>query len=57
MNDKILCDSIDCPITYARTQAQRDVEDLVGVRKVLQALDLEGEERREGGPFSMALDW
>lgn len=57
LSDKILCDSIDCPLTYARSQAQRDVEDLVDVRRALDKLDLEGPERREEGPWVGAMDW
>jgi len=28
LNEKIMCDSIDCPVLYARVAAERDVEDL-----------------------------
>lgn len=54
-----MCDSIDCPITYARTQAVRDAEDLVGVREVLAGVE-EGEDGgyRDGKkPFWEALEW
>lgn len=59
-----MCDSIDCPITYARTQAVRDADDLVGVREVLGDVqdgegEGEGEEVMIGGkkPFWEALEW
>ncbi|WVQ70034.1 uncharacterized protein L199_008258 [Kwoniella botswanensis] len=42
--EKILCDSIDCPITYARIGAERDVEDLEEVAELLKELNMEGEE-------------
>lgn len=57
INDKILCDSIDCPLTYARTQAGRDMDDMVEIRKALDVLDLDGEEKRDEGPWASALDW
>jgi DNA polymerase zeta len=57
LNDKILCDSIDCPITYARTQAGRDMDDMVDVRRALDVLDLESPEKKQEGPWGSALDW
>ncbi|WRT67197.1 uncharacterized protein IL334_004163 [Kwoniella shivajii] len=41
VGEKILCDSIDCPITYARTNAKRDVEDLEEIGGLLGELDIE----------------
>lgn len=58
VQEPILCDSIDCPITYARVQATRDAEDLRGVHGVLAQVN-EGDEERVGGrkPFWQALEW
>jgi DNA polymerase zeta len=55
-----MCDSVDCPITYARTQAVRDAEDLVGLRHVLSRVEEDGEEvgeRTGKKPFWNALEW
>ena len=62
LNDRILCDSVDCPVLYARVQAQRDVEDLADVQATLMRLGIEANEkgREEGegeGPFAHAQDW
>lgn len=49
LHERILCDSIDCPITYARTQALRDAEDMSEVGTLLQQLEVGGEtDEREG---------
>lgn len=37
--EKILCDSIDCPVTYARTAAERDAADASSARKLLKELE------------------
>lgn len=61
VHERNLCDSIDCPVLYARVQAHRDVEDLGEVRAVVErmknielddAVDESGE-----GEFGHALDW
>lgn len=58
-----MCDSIDCPITYARTQAQRDVEDLGDVQAILGQLrlgsdiDKDKDEGEVDGAFAHAWDW
>lgn len=41
--EKILCDSIDCPNTFARVAAEREVEDLEDVGELLLELKLEDE--------------
>jgi len=61
LNDRILCDSIDCPVLYARVQAQRDVEDLGDVSEILAKLEVGAEEMEESevgqGAFDHAVDW
>jgi hypothetical protein len=60
-----MCDSIDCPITYARVQATRDVEDLRGVEGVLETIinergEMDGDAiagENEEKPFWQALEW
>jgi hypothetical protein len=57
-----MCDSIDCPMTYARVQATRDVEDLKGVQEVLASVVHEGGAGTGGGsgdkrPFWEAMEW
>lgn len=37
--EKILCDSIDCPVTYARTAAERDAADAASARTLLKELE------------------
>nr|XP_019042303.1 DNA polymerase zeta subunit [Kwoniella bestiolae CBS 10118]OCF21233.1 DNA polymerase zeta subunit [Kwoniella bestiolae CBS 10118] len=49
--EKILCDSIDCPITYARVGAERDVEDLEDVVGLVRELDLGEGQAGEGMEF------
>ena len=46
MQDKVLCDSIDCPVMYARVAASRDVEELADIPDLVKDLDEEA-----------ALDW
>nr|XP_018263770.1 DNA polymerase zeta subunit [Kwoniella dejecticola CBS 10117]OBR85928.1 DNA polymerase zeta subunit [Kwoniella dejecticola CBS 10117] len=48
VGEKIMCDSIDCPITYARINAERDVEDLEDVGELLRDLQL-GQNHDDGG--------
>jgi len=52
-----MCDSVDCPITYARVQATRDVDDLKGVQGVLK--EVVAEEGVEVGKkaFWEAMEW
>ncbi|RXK35490.1 hypothetical protein M231_07268 [Tremella mesenterica] len=35
----ILCDSVDCPVLYAKVKAEREMEDLGGVREVIGSLE------------------
>lgn len=67
VHEPILCDSIDCPITYARIQATRDAEDLKGVQEVLDSV-INDPGPEEGGavqvtdgeekePFWQAMEW
>ncbi|WVO13980.1 hypothetical protein L204_101605 [Cryptococcus depauperatus] len=43
--EKILCSSIDCPLTYARSAAQRDLEDLEDIDDQIRRLsEANGEE-------------
>lgn len=42
VGEKVLCDSIDCPITYARVRAEGDVEDVRVLMGEMGALDLDG---------------
>lgn len=49
MNERIMCDSIDCPVLYARVAAERDVEDLGDVGGLV--------ERLEAGVGLSGLDW
>ena len=59
--DRVLCDSVDCPVLYSRIQAERDLEDLADVRITLRRLDIEASdktrEEMDGGPFGHAQDW
>ena len=61
LSDRILCDSVDCPILYSRIQAQRDVEDLSDVKNLLGKLEIEAAEKdkngRDEGEFAYAQDW
>ncbi len=61
LNDRILCDSVDCPVLYARVQAQRDMEDLADVQNTLGRLEIEAKEKEkeeaEEGEFAHAQDW
>ena len=61
LNDRILCDSVDCPVLYSRIQAQRDLEDLADVQITLGRLDIEVNEKErlelDKGPFVHAQDW
>jgi hypothetical protein len=64
VHERNLCDSIDCPVLYARVQAQRDVEDVVEARGIVEMLKREGMDgeiddlRGMGdGEFAGALDW
>lgn len=52
-----MCDSIDCPITYARIQATRDAEDLKSVQGVLHQVNRMDERERDKKPFWEALEW
>jgi DNA polymerase zeta len=36
--EKVVCDSIDCPVLYARVAAERDVEDLGDVDELVERL-------------------
>jgi DNA polymerase zeta len=58
-SDRILCDSIDCPVLYTRVAANRDMEDLSEVRSILEKITLDAEDKAEGdlGEFGHALDW
>jgi DNA polymerase zeta len=58
--ERILCDSIDCPVLYTRTAANRDLEDLGEVRGILEKLRIDAEEKGEEGDlgeFAHAMDW
>ncbi|WVR05162.1 hypothetical protein IAU60_002174 [Kwoniella sp. DSM 27419] len=64
VSERILCDSIDCPITYARTTAERDVADLEEVAGLVQELKLadEAEPRdglgeEQGEQDEVIMDW
>ena len=50
MSEKVLCDSVDCPVLYARVAAERDVEDLGDVDELVTRL-------RDDGGSSGGLDW
>jgi hypothetical protein len=56
-----MCDSIDCPITYQRVQATRDVEDLKNVQGVLASVVAPDEDDHEKvetkKPFWEAMEW
>jgi DNA polymerase zeta len=39
LNEAIMCGSIDCPVTYARTAAERDADDTTGVRGLIADLE------------------
>jgi hypothetical protein len=54
-----MCDSIDCPITYQRVQATRDVEDLKNVQGVLASVVAADEDESEivRKPFWEAMEW
>ena len=53
-----MCDSIDCPITYQRVQATRDVEDLKNVQGVLADVVADTGGVEEGKkPFWQAMEW
>lgn len=58
LHDKVLCDSVDCPVMYTRTAAQRDVDDLSDVQALVKELE-EAPERTMGVKqrFKGALDW
>ncbi|WVQ71759.1 hypothetical protein IAR50_001300 [Cryptococcus sp. DSM 104548] len=43
--EKILCDSSDCPITYARVTANREMEDLADIGGLVEELCLEDEKK------------
>nr|XP_031862677.1 uncharacterized protein CI109_001688 [Kwoniella shandongensis]KAA5529749.1 hypothetical protein CI109_001688 [Kwoniella shandongensis] len=43
VGERILCDSVDCPITYARVVAERDVEDLGDVPTLVEELKVDDE--------------
>ncbi|OCF36582.1 DNA polymerase zeta subunit [Kwoniella heveanensis BCC8398] len=43
VGEKILCDSIDCPITYARVGSERDVADLEEIGGLVQELKSQDE--------------
>ncbi|WVF72225.1 hypothetical protein IAT40_007037 [Kwoniella sp. CBS 6097] len=43
VGEKILCDSVDCPITYSRVSAERDVVDLEEIAGLVQELKIEDE--------------
>ncbi|OXG52812.1 DNA polymerase zeta subunit [Cryptococcus neoformans] len=45
--EKIMCDSIDCPNTFARVAAEREVEDLEDVGELLLELKLDDEKPEE----------
>ncbi|WVQ78404.1 hypothetical protein IAT38_000490 [Cryptococcus sp. DSM 104549] len=49
--EKIMCDSIDCPITYARVGALREVEDLEEVGGLLEELNLSEDNEGWGAGF------
>ena len=60
LHDRIMCDSIDCPMLYARVQAHRDVEDLVDVQKLLGGLELNAQQEEEVSavnPWDAARLW
>ena len=57
VGEKILCDSIDCPITYARTRAQRDVHDIEAVRGAMGDLDLDGAGDDAGREMRAGMEW
>jgi len=60
LNDRILCDSVDCPVLYSRVQAQRDVEDLADVQGTLGRLEIEANDKEAAGEdetFAFAQDW
>ncbi len=57
ISEKILCDSIDCPVLYARVAAERDVDDLADVDELVQRLR-EDDEAGEGDKGMMSVyDW
>jgi DNA polymerase zeta len=37
--DGVLCSSVDCPVTYARTAAEKDATEVGDVRALIQSLD------------------
>ncbi|ODN98467.1 DNA polymerase zeta subunit [Cryptococcus wingfieldii CBS 7118] len=43
--EKILCDSTDCPITYARVAADREMEDQADIGGLVEELSLEDEKQ------------
>lgn len=45
--EKIMCDSIDCPNTFARVAVEREVEDLEDVGELLLELKLEDEKSED----------
>ncbi|WVQ98801.1 hypothetical protein IAU59_005932 [Kwoniella sp. CBS 9459] len=47
VGEKILCDSIDCPITYSRVGAERDVVDLEEIGGLVQELKIEDEDQAD----------
>ena len=68
VGERILCDSIDCPVTYARTAATRDVDDLNDIPSLLAELQpdnvdddesvIEVDDTGEWSGFEVgALDW
>lgn len=50
MSEKVLCDSVDCPVLYAKVAAERDAEDLGDVEELVARL--RDDEGKSGG-----LDW
>jgi DNA polymerase zeta len=50
VSEKVLCDSVDCPVLYAKVAAERDAEDLGDVDELVARLKDDG--GRSGG-----LDW
>lgn len=39
LSEPIMCTSIDCPVTYARTAAENDAAEVANVRRIINKLD------------------
>ncbi|ORX33427.1 hypothetical protein BD324DRAFT_585143 [Kockovaella imperatae] len=59
VGERILCDSIDCPVTYARVTATRDVDDLADVPDILEEFNASAhhEEIVTSAVLAGPLDW